>query len=256
MLRIVVVRRRFGLLRVGVPLRCAPGRAARAVGNEPTVANGAEPPPRPARYCCAVRSGVSALRARIPHANPTATAPVRRLPGGPSPPGPRSRTRPLVHPRVPALYGRGGDLQSRSPAIVTGQVPRTADRPPLRARYSPVTDPSAQADITSSVPRFQSPGPMPAPAYGPACRLIRRSPSPTQFVGEGRGRGRSAPDAVLTRDGPVGAGRHHVVVAAISIAGARGPPLSPGRRLLAYTAFAFPHGLGGGGAGVPPACSE
>ena len=27
-------------------LRCAPGRAARAVGNDTTVANGAEPPPR------------------------------------------------------------------------------------------------------------------------------------------------------------------------------------------------------------------
>jgi hypothetical protein len=31
---------------VGVPLRCAPGRAARAVGNDTTVANGAEPPPQ------------------------------------------------------------------------------------------------------------------------------------------------------------------------------------------------------------------
>jgi len=31
---------------VGVSLRCAPGRASRAVGNETTVANGAEPPAR------------------------------------------------------------------------------------------------------------------------------------------------------------------------------------------------------------------
>ena len=30
----------------GVSLRCAPGRASRAVGNETTVANGAESPPR------------------------------------------------------------------------------------------------------------------------------------------------------------------------------------------------------------------
>src|SRR4051812_46007841 len=30
----------------GVSLRCAPGRASRAVGNETTVANGAEPPAR------------------------------------------------------------------------------------------------------------------------------------------------------------------------------------------------------------------
>jgi hypothetical protein len=58
---------------VGVPLRCAPGRAARAVGNDTTVANGAEPPALtsgrafPRRPC--MRAGVSALRARIPHAN-------------------------------------------------------------------------------------------------------------------------------------------------------------------------------------------
>jgi hypothetical protein len=32
----------------GVSLRCAPGRASRAVGNETTVANGAEPPARQA----------------------------------------------------------------------------------------------------------------------------------------------------------------------------------------------------------------
>jgi len=32
---------------LGVSLRCAPGRAARAVGNDTTVANRAGPPPRP-----------------------------------------------------------------------------------------------------------------------------------------------------------------------------------------------------------------
>src|SRR4051794_16531770 len=32
----------------GVSLRCAPGRASRAVGNDTTVANGAEPPARQA----------------------------------------------------------------------------------------------------------------------------------------------------------------------------------------------------------------
>jgi len=31
---------------LGVSLRCAPGRASRAVGNDTTVANGAEPPAR------------------------------------------------------------------------------------------------------------------------------------------------------------------------------------------------------------------
>jgi len=34
------------LLGLGVSLRCAPGRAARAVGNDTAVANGAGPPPR------------------------------------------------------------------------------------------------------------------------------------------------------------------------------------------------------------------
>src|SRR4051812_41363051 len=33
-------------LDLGVSLRCAPGRASRAVGNDTTVANGAEPPAR------------------------------------------------------------------------------------------------------------------------------------------------------------------------------------------------------------------
>src|SRR5215216_5895073 len=53
-------------------LRCAPGRAARAVGHDTTVPNGAGPPPphNPRG------GGVPALRARIPHA----TAPAPRAP--------------------------------------------------------------------------------------------------------------------------------------------------------------------------------
>ena len=54
---------------MGVPLRFAPGRAARAVGNDTTVANGAEPLRSRARYCCALLLRFSALRARITHAN-------------------------------------------------------------------------------------------------------------------------------------------------------------------------------------------
>jgi len=52
-------------------LRCAPGRAARAVGNDTTVANRAGPPPRQASPRIADdrgRGAVPALRARIPHA--------------------------------------------------------------------------------------------------------------------------------------------------------------------------------------------
>ena len=57
----------------GVSLRCAPGRASRAVGHDTTVPNGAEPPSRQVfatdpRYPRG-RAGVSALRARIPHAS-------------------------------------------------------------------------------------------------------------------------------------------------------------------------------------------
>jgi hypothetical protein len=54
------------------PLRSGPGRAARAVGNDTTVANGAEPPALtsgrafPPGSC--IRAVFSALRARIPHA--------------------------------------------------------------------------------------------------------------------------------------------------------------------------------------------
>src|SRR5687767_14946891 len=63
------------------------GRAARAEGNDTTVANGAEPPPQKGTillvpFC----SGFSALRARIPHA--TATAPDRRDRADPHPPAP------------------------------------------------------------------------------------------------------------------------------------------------------------------------
>src|SRR3954469_9339608 len=62
---------------LGVSLRCAPGRASRAVGNETTVANGAESPPRPEIVPMA---GLS--------------------PGGPAPPPPgrKSPPPPLAHP--------------------------------------------------------------------------------------------------------------------------------------------------------------
>src|SRR3954469_11393245 len=57
---------------LGVSLRCAPGRASRAVGNETTVANGAESPPRQEIVADGRTrrggAGGSPLRARIPHA--------------------------------------------------------------------------------------------------------------------------------------------------------------------------------------------
>jgi hypothetical protein len=65
-------RNRNGL-GLGVSLRCAPGRAARAVGNDTTVANRAGPPPRHGSPLTLerqrTRGAVPALRARIPHAS-------------------------------------------------------------------------------------------------------------------------------------------------------------------------------------------
>ena len=61
-------------------MRACPYAALRAglgaVGNDKTVANGAEPLRSRARYCCALLLRFSALRARIPHATgiPAATA--------------------------------------------------------------------------------------------------------------------------------------------------------------------------------------
>jgi hypothetical protein len=58
---------------VGVPLRCAPGRASRCVRHDTTVPNAAEPPRREGTVLLFPPScGVSALRARIPHATTTA----------------------------------------------------------------------------------------------------------------------------------------------------------------------------------------
>ncbi len=68
----------YYLLDLGVSLRCAPGGAARAVGHDTTVPDGAEPPALtdsgafPTRSC--VRAVFSALRARIPHATTAWTA--------------------------------------------------------------------------------------------------------------------------------------------------------------------------------------
>jgi hypothetical protein len=82
---------------LGVSLRCAPGRAARAVGHDTTVPNGAEPTEgRDTIRLCLAPSAFSALRARIPHATATASGPTG--PRGPSPPDPLSRTCNRRHP--------------------------------------------------------------------------------------------------------------------------------------------------------------
>ena len=72
----------------GVSLRCAPGRAARAVGHDTTVPNRAGPPPP--RYPRG--GGVPALRARISHATSTRSDGTTQGRGLPRPPPPRPRT--------------------------------------------------------------------------------------------------------------------------------------------------------------------
>ena len=140
---------------LGVPLRCAPCRAARALGHDTTVPKCAEPPPQPARYCCAVCSGVSALRARIPHATATATTPDRRLPAGPSPPGPLSRTRPVG--TLECLRCTGEGEQSRNaasgPGSAGGRSPRADVRPPSLTRR-PANMPGAHGSVNAPVPAY------------------------------------------------------------------------------------------------------
>ena len=106
--------------------RCQLRRAPCATGHDTAVA------------AC---SGVSALRARIPHATATATAtshgngngngsgPRGRC--GPSPPGPLSRTHAAAPPEFSRMYGRGG----AEPSILL-TLPRNSHRPvPLLSRF-------------------------------------------------------------------------------------------------------------------------
>ena len=64
---------------VGVPLRCAPGRAARAVGNDTTVANGAEPPPHQGTIllCPAAPGSRPCGRASLTRSDPANLDPLR-----------------------------------------------------------------------------------------------------------------------------------------------------------------------------------
>ena len=63
---------------MGVPLRCAPGRAARAVGNDTTVANGAEPPPQPGTIllCPAAPGSRPCGRASLTRSDPHESRPA------------------------------------------------------------------------------------------------------------------------------------------------------------------------------------
>ena len=64
---------------MGVPLRCAPGRASRAVSNDTTVANGAEPPPHQGTIlpCPAAPGSRPCGRASLTRSDPANLDPLR-----------------------------------------------------------------------------------------------------------------------------------------------------------------------------------
>ena len=74
------------------------------------------------------------------------------------------------------------EVRLRGLPVASGRA--TPERSPRKARYSPAPDPSAQADITSSMPRFQSPRPEP----GSALRLRSRPRPPTHHPAHGHHR--------------------------------------------------------------------
>jgi hypothetical protein len=126
----------------------------------------------------------------------------------------------------------------------------SAERPGFVHGNPPATDSSAQANITFSVPRLQSPGLEggPTPRTPPrrsvtagfgtgeilhsSDQILRSAPHASRtgkdragaflrMTAKGRENRRRyfAQPTALARDGPVGAGRHHVFVAATSVAG-------------------------------------
>ena len=149
--------------RGGACPRCAGPGCAR-VGNDTTVANGAEPAKgRDTIRLCPVRSGFSARRARIPHA--TATASEGRHPRGPSPPGPLSRT--------PCSVSADGSARVR-------------ERGRIRSRFGrselPFSLPHA---VCGGGPGRGAPGPRSPIGGNGSGRRPTYTPSPTQCVGEG-----------------------------------------------------------------------
>jgi hypothetical protein len=172
---------------LGVSLRCAPGRAARAVGNDTTVANGAEPTaltgigPFPPRTC--MRAVFSALRARIPHAigvpllRPLPARSWRRgensfplrndEPHHPRRAGPASSSAarfPLKAP-CPDPKRRGGRAP-RHPSS-NSHRPRKSGRPWTVRRSAKALTPPVSAGRPS---RARRQGPAAPPAAAPACR--------------------------------------------------------------------------------------
>jgi hypothetical protein len=178
----------------GVPLRCAPGRAARAVGNDTTVANGAEPPPQRStiRLCSFAPRSRPCGRASL-----TQRRPVRRHRAGPSPPGPLSRTPPLSTLGWLPRTGEGETpVRAFGPVRVRKPCPR---RRPARAGESSLhrnrtgPSPNCHSDgahdgthpcrssardrgICSALARAPRPGPIPPRDLSAPCR--GRHPKP------------------------------------------------------------------------------
>jgi len=198
-----------------VSLRCAPGRAARAVGNDTTVANGAEPPAHRDNDT-AVVPPLRGLGPAGAHPSRNGNGPVRRVRARPSPPGPLSRTRPV------------GTLGCRP---CTGEGENTCGSR-SRHRHPP----------RRMKPRLQRHEVRLRGLHG-CDRVGWGSRFSGQAVEDGR-RGSVYPTAPA-RAGPVGEGRHHGFIAANSFAGAGGPlPRSdphPTAPLSHFRTSALPH---------------
>jgi hypothetical protein len=155
------------------------GRAARAVGNDTTVANCAEPPPRPARYCCAVRSGVSALPGAHPSRNGTrASASARAL--TPRPPLPHA---PLHPARNLSASAGEGETSSRSDAERCHSERGAAPNAPL-ARPAARRPRNLPSPPPSRSPRRDLAATTPPPGLGEGSPAVARN---ERKGGRGRG---------------------------------------------------------------------
>jgi hypothetical protein len=146
--------------RVGVSLRYAPGRAARAVGNDTAVANRAGPPPRRP-------SGRSLGR-------PSGAAPSR-------PSGRASLTHRGVYERTRQSRLAHGDLGVRARHLDTGAEPRPRRRAARRTDLRSLgIRPAARKNVKARwrglmYDRRLRSGFLQTTATGPACRFCRRA---------------------------------------------------------------------------------
>ncbi len=177
----------------GVSLRCAPGRASRAVGNETTVANGAEPPARQVFLRLpGIRAGAPVSR---PFGRESLTRRQRfRTPPRPAAPGGvlQDAVKPGSHCGQPsAVVMRRNAPQPRSPPLG-----RFRSRRPYRgempaARLSTLAYPSVSAAVSSPGPKpVDTPDP-PDPPTSAVSGCIRRPRYPRWRQADARRRASS-----------------------------------------------------------------